>query len=259
MIDDDNKDLSEIKETDVYLSFPTYYVEDYFYDLVDVVDVVNKDQISKIRKTSHPMITRELLYEIRQKCYRATEWYDSISELTPKSFFIKASRAELEKILYPKFIRGNSASPKDLVNPPIFENFERATVSLFNSERCKHDDVFMIREIDDDIFKQNGYEFRCFYYRSFLSAVSCSGLNYANDRYEQRIIDFFKMYSYKFIYTDCVVDIFINDAKILIIEFNCFGADSNTDASLYDWREDYFILHNTYKTDFRYRVNEENE
>jgi hypothetical protein len=255
MIDLDNKDLSEIKETDSYLIFPSYYVEDYFYDLVinvDNVDVVTEGQKSKIRKTD--VITWNALHDIRQKCYRATEWYDSISELTPLSFFIKASRDELKKIVYPKFIRGNSASPKDLITSSIFENFETASFALFNSERCKHDDVFMIREIDDDILNQNGYEFRCFYYRSFLSAVSCYGLNAQRVQYEQRIIDFFKMHSYKFIYTDCVVDIFINDSKILIIEFNCFGADSNTDASLYDWRDDYFILHNTHKTDFRYRT-----
>jgi hypothetical protein len=241
MIDDNTNYLSEFTEDkNGIISFPRYYLDDFFIDELDETDYTIEHDRVYLREGTCNLVT---LRAIRQKYYNANYWYDAIAHLTILSFFIhKNDNWDNLFLAGPKFIRGVHASPKDIHPNCIFYNASHAKAVLFNSYRCKNDEIFFVRDIDDDILHKRGFEFRCFYYHGKFTAASCEEYINLDECMENRIVQFIANNAHSFPYTDAIIDIFVNDKKILIIEFNCFGADSFTGAGQFDWEKEYNLL-----------------
>lgn len=261
-------DLTQIIENNKYLIVPEYYIEDYYLDYLEDnnIEYVIKKGKAYIEKNNK--ISWENLYFCKIEAYSAINWYEAIKDFTYKSKLIPISNIEdiadkLKSITFPKFIKLDSVSPKDLEHNGIFYTADEVYNIFRKSERIKNtinkklytnsSHFLFIREPDFNI--SNKIEARCFIYHKKLTAVSCNTYKY--NIIDKKIIkDFFISLQQCFPYNDLVVDILINEkntSDIIICEINNFGADSPCGAGLFNWKDDYFLLHGAYEeVIFRY-------
>lgn len=224
------------------ISFPFYFDEDYYECKFNDFIVSNECII--------PYSADTLLFLIdkREDAYRASVWYDYLKNYTIRSFFVNINELNDSHFAGRKlFIKGDIHSPKDIWPTCIFDNAADAKRILAASERTRNETLLFCRDVNWSIVNKEGYEFRCFVYHQRLTAVSCSFLkeSFLTERMRVTIIEFFNKINETLPYNDAVVDIFIDKKSldILIIEVNPFGADTLTSASLFDWRDDWTIIH----------------
>lgn len=245
-------ELSFIKQNKNIISFPYYYLEDYYIDFFEDLNITYTIKDDKVYVDFND-ISWEELYTIKTESYSASVWYPYLEKYTYKSLLIPIENLEdikslLINISFPKFIKLDSVSCKDVCKG-IFNNTEKVYETFKKSNRIlntleqipliKRNHYLFVREVDKDIEKS--IEVRCFVYLSKLVAVSsCVELNEnQKGKLECFISNIIKDIPYK----DSVMDLAIHNDNLMLIEVNNFGADSPAGAGLFNWKEDYFILY----------------
>lgn len=202
-------------------------------------------------------ISYEEYRELRRKSYYACVWYPKlINEKIPVIDSVLVSLQDLQQAMidYPdyKFVRTCGSSPKDL-GDCIYNTYEAAHKALMQSRRTL------------DIFSQAHYhillrevvkievECRCFVHQRKLRAVSiyCYLNNEELEMFKESLVEFFELYGDKLPYNSAVVEVCKVDDFPMIVEFNSFGVDQYSGASLFDWDEDKEILYNSTEPVFR--------
>lgn len=272
----------EIRVEGEHVSFPERYLELYFVDLLDELQlpyIIVGDRV--LVRGNQTLADRLQHHQI--SITHAQHWYPSVKEITFPSILIPLDRDTIDSLLHHDsasdhyrrlikqmhtctydevFIRLNSVSPKP--HRPSDNHFytkdknwaERALALLLESSRtcdtlCNHlfDHYIMLRQwtpIDD------WQEFRCFIYRNRLTAIS---QYHCYSKFKKlagkiflirQVIVAFYQEVYSFIpYEDCVMDVIVNGDEVTIVEFNSFGADGIAGSGLYNWEQDEDILLST--------------
>jgi len=245
-------ELSFIKQNKNIISFPYYYLEDYYIDFFEDLKITYTNKDDKVYVNSND-ISWEELYMLKTESYSASIWYPYLEKHTYKSILIPIENLEdikslLVNISFPKFIKLDSVSCKD-VSKGIFNNAEEVYETFKKSNRVlntltqipliKRSHYLFVREVDANI--NDSIEVRCFIYLSKLVAVSsCTKLNeFQKGKLECFVSNIIKDIPYK----DSVIDLAIHNDNLILIEVNNFGADSPAGAGLFNWKEDYFILY----------------
>lgn len=245
-------ELSCIKQKQDKIYFPYYYLEDYYIDIFDYLDI-EYDIINNLVYVNEDDILWEELYLIRTESYSASVWYPYLEKYTYKSELIPINKINeipslLKDVKYPKFIKLDSVSCKDIhkgvfrSSIEVYDAFKKSgrilnTISQVPVSKKSH--YLFVRNVDDNIKFSN--EVRCFVYLSKLVAVSS---NKELSLYEKSKLELFLSNIITDMpYHDAVLDIAINKDSMILIEVNNFGADSPTGAGLFNWKEDYFILY----------------
>lgn len=246
--------LSEIIEKKGTIHFPSYYIEDYFSDFFEDMDIdyiinnntaiVNKDDISW-----------EELYIIKTESYSSLIWYSYIKDYTYKSEFIPVSLEDLLNldnmlygIIFPKFIKLDTVSCKDTGHSSVFNSIEEL-MFVFNSSfrikktleqlpLSKDSHYLFIREVDYEISKS--IEIRCFIHASRLVAISCD-VYFSHDK--ENLYKYINTVIGLLPYRDAIIDVACLSNKNTVIEINNFGADSPAGSGNFNWSEDYNILY----------------
>lgn len=196
--------------------------------------------------------------------YYFCQWYELVKDSnipTPKSV-IQPIQPTQNTIEFPVdlerfFVRCCNASPKDVCDC-VFDIFDDETFvlqTINSSTRTKLDCHVIFREIVNI-----KHEFRCFWNDGLRAVCSFDYIPTENrNDVERNIVRFFELFR-DFPLKSCCIDIAIvkndeNDEKdeLLLIEINDFGVGSLASAELYDWEEDYEVLHNSTTVDFRYK------
>lgn len=200
--------------------------------------------------------------------YYGCYWYPKIENRIPTIKTIVLHTKTLEEAKdkinsnlpqYP-FVRLCNASPKDYTRDGcLYNDYEEVAEALKNSNRTfymlesdnKHGLHIMMRE-----FAKIDIECRCFY-NDKLRAVSCNYYLEEDERHqlEELIIDFFDIYSEHIPYKQCTLDVSVNieDNYAFVVEFNSFGVNSQANAELFNWSEDYHTLYNSEEPEFKYK------
>lgn len=210
---------------------------------------------------------------IKRRTYFACRWYQHLidnSVPTILSILKKTTPLDLredlkELLIERKFVRLCGASPKDVLEVPIFKDYNKAADSIMTSERTLkvmkefgHTVGSSLDEMYTHLFIRDvvniKIEARCFIHRHKLRAISvyqCIPLNERKE-YEELILDFFELYIDKMLYNSTIVEIGLDDGFPFVIEFNDYGIDGFAGASLFDWDIDTEILYNSIIPEFRY-------
>lgn len=248
-------DLSQIIERKTNIYFPEYFMEDYFIDYLEERKIpfnFENDQYYVSKKD----ISWDTLYLLKTQAYSAINWYQELEEFTYKSSLIEINdfddiRNILDKITFPKFIKLDTVSCKDVYNGifndkqtvlDVFKKSNRITNTLLqNLQNLQNNSYLFIREPDFDINKK--IEARCFVYKRRLTAISSDveiQCKFLLETFINKVIG-------KLPFHDAVLDICFYNKKtnnnFLLIEINNFGADSPCGAGLFNWREDYVTLY----------------
>jgi hypothetical protein len=192
-----------------------------------------------------------------QKMYE--ENTTEFSEFSELDDFYKTIKLFINESDVEYFIRLSSRSPKDVLGGlrPC-SNASDVIKTLVRSNRVSNDLLWYLNyEIETPLYLhlipwrqcKNEKEFRCFVYKKKLVAVSHYYLlkqfyiqnNYGLVNEIDRVIDAIKN---EIVYDDYVIDIEIDEENIHIIEFNPYGKDGTTSASLFNWTKDEKILLN---------------
>lgn len=266
-------DLSEIKKHGDKIYFPFYYLEDYYLDLFEELNIDYNEKNGKIYVNAKD-IGWELLYLTKCHIYSAIVWYPCLSKYTMKSELIEITSnikdvLEQANITFPKFIKLDTVSAKDVSENNIYynisqvENIFMSSQRILNTIESRKKNYLFIREINWNIVNKNGIELRVFVYNLKITAI-CGGV-YIKEDDKIIILELIKKFFINVLedlpYRDSVVDIFIHDNKkeIIIIELNNFGADSPAGAGLYNWKDDYDILYNKNNNKIDFRTKDEYE
>ena len=256
-------ELSAFKVDEVAgtITFPYYFDEDYYKNKYN--DFI-KGEFCVV-----PFCNINILKRQRENSYKATVWYYYLERFTIRSFFVDI---ETKKLLYTNylqiyqdfmnkdiclFVKGDLCSPKDIYSTCIFSSVDDAIRIIKMSKRCEGETILFCREVNENILNRRGHELRCFIYHRNMTAVSCSSMNKKKltPEIKNAVMEFWHEMKNIFPYNDAVMDIFIdNKNNCILIEINCFGADSFTSAGLFNWRDDYFILHNTNVVEVEFRT-----
>lgn len=245
--------LSEIELTDEYCIIPMHIYEDSLCDDDEINNVI-------IFNNNHVKVPRSYFNKVqflRNQSYRACIWYPEIKNKIPtaesKLIPIQNDKKIKKYISCYPFVRLCTMSSKDIINPPIYNNWENALIDLKNSSRtndlldkpfcenCQGKHIFL-RKI-----KNYDYEARCFWSRGKLRAVSLSDIDNINND----ILKFFEKYQQYIPYHSATIDIGITNNNIELIEFNSFGPDMNATSGNFSWIEDVYTLLYSEKTIFR--------
>lgn len=235
------------------LFIPNWMLED--------APIDNKFIISRKEGCTITTIGYQEYKDLHRSAYFACRWYPKLidskvpvisSELKLTTFLdLRGSLSQM--LTEKKFVRLCNASPKDIIDVPIFSDPNEAVNAIQNSQRCKytHPDGnihLFVRDVVDIRI-----EARCFIHQHKLRAISVYQFIPLEDRkeYEESILDFFELYIDKLIYNSCVVEIGLDDFPF-VIEFNDFGIDGYAGASLFDWDTDASILYASMIPEFRY-------
>jgi hypothetical protein len=267
--------LSQIRRVGEYWSFPRYFLDDYYQDFFEDLEIdVNFDCTDACVRVED--IDWETLYKVRVEADSASVWYDPLKEFTFKSQLLPLPRTGcleenlrivLKDVDFPKFIKLDTVSAKDSGHNGVFDSIDEVIKVFESSQRIQSSlntikltdpiNYLFVRDIDYDLVNGLGWELRCFVYNQKLTAVS-SDQFISIDQFKSQIHEFFKDLIPKIPYNDATIDIFVRNPTILdkpsivLIEVNSFGADSPAGSGQYNWREDYHILHNlSGDTDFR--------
>ena len=88
-------------------------------------------------------------------------------------------------------------------------------------------------------------EFRCFVYNSKLTAISqyitCAYVDHDKNNIRNKISKFINKLNIP--YSDCTIDILLDNGKCLIVEINCFGIHNGVGSCCYNWHIDYNTLY----------------
>lgn len=257
--------LSEIKIVGDRCIVPIHIVNDSLIEDDYLDNLADYDDIG--RTVSYPKHCIEYIQDMRRNSFRSCIWYHNIEDVIPtaKSILIELSTVdELRNSInanidrYP-FIRLCTMSCKDKKEIPIYDNksietcidditTSERTKNLFNKpfcEGCKGKHLFM-REV-----KNYDCEFRCFWSRDRLTAVSSPPYYEASEAEKAAILDFFNIYGKHIPYHSTIIDIGVVDGKIELIEFNSFGPDMKATAGNFSWYEDIMTLLFSQTTVFR--------
>jgi hypothetical protein len=248
------KELSQIKLKDSYFIFPEYFLDDFYAEYFEDKKINYEIKDHQIYVCNNN-ITLSNLQSIRYKAYSATVWYPELKDYTfdSKLYFIgkKGYEKNIRKlnIEFPKFIKLDNVSAKDIDNDGIYENMDQLIDTFKKSERIQNsltdDSYLFVREIYKNL-KRN-IELRCFIYHSKLTAISCNEFikdeNSLAPQTKEKIINTVKDFINSLIlpYNDVTIDILYPDLKI--IECNSFGADMPCGSGRFNWSEDFLILH----------------
>lgn len=245
-------ELSLIKQNKNIISFPYYYLEDYYIDFLEDLNITYNDKDNDVYVNSND-ISWEELYTIKTESYSASVWYPYLENYTYKSLLIPIENLEdikssLVNISFPKFIKLDSVSCKD-VSRGIFNNTDEVYETFKKSNRIlntlkqnpliKRSHYLFVREVDEKI--NESIEVRCFIHLCKLVAVS----SYVklNEKQKDNLEFFVDNIIEDIPYKDSVIDLAIHNDNLMLIEVNNFGADSPAGAGLFNWKEDYFILY----------------
>lgn len=242
-------ELSDFKYRNGRIFFPPHYYEDFY---VDFFDENNIDVDTKNWSIKGDEKDIDLLRTVRSEAYSATVWYPDLKNFTYRSEFIPITDTlenALKKVIYPAFIKLDTVSAKDTNHSCVFENAEEALKIFTSSGRIRNVlaekllsrkcHYLFVREVD---YKINNYpHMRCFVCRGKLTAVSCAEIILSENK---RIIEsFLNLVVLNLPYQNATIDVVLIDKKPFVIEVNNFGADSRAAAELFNWKEDYAILH----------------
>lgn len=210
----------------------------------------------------------KLFCQIKEEMYSMNEWYDAIKDFTIPTKFIHNSddnKIGMLNNLFKNlpvdlntnfFAKLDTVSAKDIHKSGIYENEEHLMNIFKKSPRILYDINHRIHVPPSIIIRpiiQMDVELRCFVYNKILTAVS-AGTDYKlTDKIRTKVNEFFNELLKKLPYPDAVVDVFITENSIKVIEINDFGGYTNTCAGQYNWRDDLYILYNKNckKFDFR--------
>jgi hypothetical protein len=255
-------ELSNIKKYDDRIYFPYYYLEDYFIDVFDYLEIeydINDDTVS----VDASDISWGNLYAIKTESYSACVWYPLLKKYTYNSVLLDIYTLDdipivLKNISFPKFVKLDSVSCKDIHNGifyskeevyDVFKKSKRITNTLENEPFSKKNHCLFVRDIDANIRKS--LEVRCIVYSSKLVAVS--SLIELSIEQKNNLENIITEIVLDIPYRDSILDLAIFKDNIKLIEVNNFGADSPTGAGLFNWKEDYFILYGGFsKVEYRY-------
>ena len=249
-------ELSFIVEKENKIYFPSYFLEDYFIDFFEDNDIkyfYEDDNKASVYKNE--TVSWNLLYIVKTESYSAINWYENLKEFTYKSELIEIKNIEniktlLKHINFPKFIKLDDFSCKDTDHSGIFknaievENIFKKSMRILNTLNQQHitkSHYLFVRE--PDYFINEKEEVRCFIYQRRLVAVS--NKKKISDKIKLELEEFVKKIILQMPYMDAVIDIFIDSKKhkFILIEVNNFGADSPCGSGLFNWKEDYALLH----------------
>lgn len=156
-------------------------------------------------------------------------------------FFVKLSgtSGKSQKELRPLFDEFDII--RFIIHPVFLQEYNKAKNNIFTK------DLYLVILPWNDMFEDKKYEFRCFMYNKKIKCVS-SQLWYDNPEYDKNNIEIIKKlfcnYKDNSLYKDAVIDVYINNDILHIIEYNPFGPYSSSCSSLFNWIEDYHIMHN---------------
>lgn len=241
-------ELSEFrKEENGFISFPHHYYNDYF---IDYFDDHNIDVKRAGKGRFKAQLDWETLYRLKHESYSALIWYTPLADNTFKSYFLAYSDSPkaFEYVdNWPVFVKLDTVSPKDTGHSCIFNSAEEVLKVFSQSERVQNtvnqpkllgfNHAYFVRKVDSSLRD----EMRCFVYHGKLTAVSAS--NKVSNK--EDVEYFMKIIAEKLPYQNAVVDIGITDSGLKVIEVNDFGPDSPAGAGNFNWREDYFDLHDS--------------
>ncbi len=243
---------SLIRKINDELVFPIYFIEDYFQDYFTTYNIIySHDDLYAYVKN----ISFYILFQLIIESYSALIWYPQITNYSTRSYFVKLSE-DWQKtisttfIAFPKYIRLDTVSCKDIGHNGIFyssleliSNFRTShrIFSVLSTKRLIYQDHYLfVRDIDYDISNDRGNQFKCFFYKFKLTCIS-SSIFVDKEKMRNMIIAYFKSID-GIPYNDCIIDLFMNnDNEFTMIEINHFTENCN--SGLYDWVEDYDILH----------------
>lgn len=196
-----------------------------------------------------------LFCQIKEEMYSMTVWYDAIKEFTiPATFVGMNDKVDQQG---PFFAKLDTVSAKDIHPSGIYQTVSQIKQIFQRSPRIQADlqqrkyiePCIVIRPVI-----RMDVELRCFVYQNTLTAVSSTQQHFVMTPEQHQDIDnFFKALLPKLPYGEAVVDIFITDGCIKVIEINDFGGYSNTCAGKYNWRDDSLILYNASCPSFDFR------
>jgi len=231
----------------------------------------------------YPKIFKHILYEnaeyvefpieylhkfiqFRKQTYYACNWYPELASsniptikstiLCTDNDYQKMDDLLKQHLHNTKFIRFCNASPKDITLPMFSKNdniidiFKTSNRTAHMMHSC-HKTHLMIRDVINI-----DYEVRCFWHRDTLRAIS-GPLCYVTPDVQKHIMhivdNFFATYGDDIIYDSCTIDLGITANDAYIIEFNSFGCDAWASAELFDWIDDFEILHNSQIPFYRFK------
>lgn len=158
-------------------------------------------------------------------------------------FFVKLSgtSGKSQKELRPLFDEIDII--KFITHSVFLQEYNKAKNKIFTK------DLYLVILPWNDMFEDKKYEFRCFMFNKKIKCVS-SQLWYDNPMYNEKDMEIIKNvfcnYKDKSIYQDAVIDVYIKDNILHVIEYNPFGPYSSSCSSLFNWTKDYNKIHNDY-------------
>jgi hypothetical protein len=231
-IHDDHIIASSISRADIYYFINECYYTDHFLEVIPPA-------------ISIPSTAFELPYSL------AEFFLDGIPHRMPPGNLVKLFNNAL--YCYPKtFIRLNSLSPhiRDHIHDPLFlisefKKSPRITNTIKTMIEYKSPIYLVAREW---IEMEPEMEFRCFIYKTNLTAIS---QYYSIELPQEKknnicelISEFWDDNKDSVPYEDCVMDVFVDaSSKVRIIEFGPFGIDLNAGSCSYNWLQDAHILY----------------
>lgn len=263
-----------------YLTYPPRFRRMYFEKIFDHYDL-DSERIGKIslEKLKSIDVTVDDLREIQRGVFYLDQWYNLLDDVTFPSFFIDIKPShrvairdrdmgnlrdlenEIKKYMkkhkdWVWFAKLNSVSPKDGTKSGKELKFTDSDDIIRRFMDCNRTRVFICEDPTSSIVLRKWYdipenmEFRCFIREKKLRAISqyhCEDffpeLVAQKEDLLYKIKTFYTELSNRIPYEDAVMDVAILDEKVLIIEFNQFGAETSCGSCLYNWDLDYQILY----------------
>ena len=223
---------SGITRADIYYFINECYYTNKFLDVIPV-------------EISIPSVSFELPYSL------AEFFLDGIPHRMPPGNLVKLFINALSS--YPKtFIRLNALSPhiRDCIHEPLFlisqfKKSPRITNTIRTMMEYKSPIYLVAREW---IEMEPEMEFRCFIYKTTLTAISqyysIDLPQEQKDKIQKQICEFWAANKNSVPYEDCVMDVVVDASdKVRIIEFGPFGIDLNAGSCSYNWLQDAHILY----------------
>lgn len=251
-------DNLNVKYENMYIDFYKVYLRQYDYENwynSDINDNQNMDV--KIIKISHndvkildefaekyfKKITNKDLEKISKKFIQEID--DVIQYFKKKNiikFFVKLSGTSGKKDheLVPLF------DTHDIIKFISHYTFKSEYKKIYN--KTYDINVHLIIMPWNDMFDNKKYEFRAFMYNNKLTCIS-QQVWFDSHQYSKNELEHFKHiflnFENKSILKNATIDLYIQNDKIHVIEYNPFGPYSASGSSLFNWITDYDKIHNT--------------
>ena len=228
---------------------------------------------------------------IQRETFYLDKWYDALSDLTFPSIIITLKPSEKSAMMNQDFerlkklekkmtcmmdsygsgdikfwfVKLNSVAPKDSAISGKQLKFNNAHDILKRLIECPRTNGFIRDDPNVSVVLREWQdipeflEFRCFIRKKKLRAISqyqCyeyfQEIHKRKEELKCAIVKIFNSIRKRIPYEDTTMDIVVlNTNKIVIIEFNQFGAETACGACLYNWDLDYQILYHSKSPDMR--------